>query len=134
MPDFKDAHFVDDSTTVPDESVEVEFDEPNNGMVRYMDEDPNVRAAKQMMDHASAKLQLKWEQEKLDREKWKADDLRVQTRYKIAAMVAGSMIGEGAMGNRQRADQIAKQAVEIADAVLVQLEKHPIPSFAGRKE
>lgn len=118
---------MSDYIDVPIEEVDAELVD-DSGLVPYEQEvDSATIAMKQAVAHASAQMELKWQKEKDEREKWKADDLRAITRMKIAAMVAGSMIGEGAAGVRQRADQIAAHAVEIADAVLIELEKKPIP-------
>lgn len=83
--------------------------------------------AVQQVRGIAAQMQLQWEKERQELLRYKQDDLRQKSRMQIAAMVAGNMIGEGAMGSRMRSDQIAEQAVELADAVLVALEKRPIP-------
>lgn len=95
-----------------------------SGMALALPDDDPVVAQIQAV---SAQMRLQWEKEKADLLKFKSEDIRHRTRMQIAAMVAGNMIGEGAMGARLRADQIACQAVEIADAVIVELESRPIP-------
>jgi hypothetical protein len=68
-------------------------------------------------------MELKWEAERKERERFKEEDMQDNFRNRVTAMMAAAVLSEGAAGQRPRADQLAAMAVEYADAVLVELRK-----------
>lgn len=68
-------------------------------------------------------MELKWEEERRARERYKEEDMQDNFRNRVTAMLAAAVLSEGAAGQRPRADQLAAMAVEYADAVLAELRK-----------
>lgn len=79
--------------------------------------------------HLKTAMELKWEQERREREKWKEEDKQDNFYARIVAMLAAAIISEGAVGTRPRSDQVACMAIEYADAIMLKLrEKNTPPS------
>jgi hypothetical protein len=68
-------------------------------------------------------MELKWERETKERERFKAEEIQDNFRNRVTSMMAAAILSEGAASNRLRADQLASMAVEYADAVLAELRK-----------
>ena len=109
----------------PEEVIEPEIvAEEETGLAVFEEEQPEaVRRMREAVEHVETRMKLQWEQEKQERTKWKKQDIRMNARMRLTAMIAGSILGEGAMGSRPRADQVADMAVEFADAVMLHILK-----------
>jgi hypothetical protein len=83
-----------------------------------------VEQVRQHVEKATLTMELRWKEEKELREKWDEEDKVEQHRVTLTAMLAAGILGEGAAGNRLRADQVAHMSCEYADAILKELAKY----------
>ena len=98
----------------------------DNGIVLagdVMDESAGVRQLRAAVEKTALQMQLKWEEERKERERWKSED-RDDTFYaRLVAQLAAAILSEGSVGTRPRSDQVATMAVDYADAVMDAIKK-----------
>ena len=86
--------------------------------------DDLAERVREHVEKASLQMELRWKEEKEQREKWDEEDKLESQRVKLTAMIAAGVLGEGAASVRMRADQLASMACEYADAILRELPKY----------
>lgn len=86
-----------------------------------------VPDAARAMEEAAAKvalqMELKWEEERKERERWKLEDKRDAFYARLVAQMAAACLAEGAVGVRPKPEHVAELAVSMANAVMVELDK-----------
>jgi hypothetical protein len=85
------------------------------------DEDPAVAAARKAAAHVAAQMQVRWDEERRERERWKVEDKQDSFYARLVAQMAAAVLGESAMGNRPKAPALAGLAIEYADAIMAEL-------------
>jgi hypothetical protein len=107
-------------------AVEAEIvDEPHEtALARPRSQDDAAEQIRMHVEKASLAMQLRWEEERKQRETWDEDDKLEAHRVRLTATLAAGIIGEGAASVRPRADQVASMACEYADAILKELKKY----------
>jgi len=81
------------------------------------------RQMKDAAEKVEARMQLKWDAERRERDKWKVEDSRTRFRHDLISRVAAAWIGEGAVGKRMEARQVADLSIEYADAIMAKLDE-----------
>lgn len=88
-----------------------------------VDENASVRQLREAVERTALQMQLKWEEERKERDRWKVEDKEDSFYARLVAQLAAAILSEGSVGTRPRSDQVASMAVEYADAVMVAIRK-----------
>src|SRR5262249_42531297 len=57
-------------------------------------------------------MELRWADERAERDRWTQEDKQDNFRNRLIAMLASAMLGEGAMGARPTKQQVSSMAIE----------------------